>query len=199
MATYTFAERLARSVDPAVKQALNTLYSGIFPNVAVIQVRELTSLTEQRMGRDVAIDLRKPRDQILTWTIEEKIRTPEKSGYPDLCTEYLSNAERGTLGWAYTSQADWLSYVRQIGTTLDVLILPMQAFRLWFAAHFDRYDDLPGRTYTRLNGGVTYETRSKAIPFADDAFKRFLAAHGHYRRTIPRCTPDWWIDEWWKD
>lgn len=159
---------------------LNSIYEEIFPERTVMRIEYLHNDMEfQKGGRDLRVVLRKPGNDLFNTqifeTVEEKIRTPEKSGYKDILIEYLSNKRYGTLGWIYTSEADWLSYVKQPNGSIEVLLLPMQDLKRWFVLNKDRYTD---RTSSTAVGENLYETVNKAIPYDDPYFKKFYSAHG---------------------
>lgn len=181
MAVHDYQEKLAESQDTRLQERLDQIYRRFWPVETVQQIEASNDLGFQTSGRDLWVRLRAPRDcywnQSIFETIEEKIRTPGRSTYDDLLIEYLSNQERGTLGWIYTSQADWLSYVRQPSGKLRVLLIPLRPLRDWFTAHRERL----GRDYraqTRLAHGQVYTTVNKAIPLSDPDFKVFMRAHG---------------------
>lgn len=180
MATHSYQEKLNESQDEALCRQLDSVYRQLFPAQAIERVIYDASASFQLSGRDLRVELRAPhRGRVglsIFETIEEKIRSPEQSGWPDLLIEYLSNQEHGTVGWIYSSTADWLSYVRQPRGWLDVLVLPMQALRCWFIPRRENYRDVPSKT--RLPGGGEYTTLNKAVPFSEPAFSLFWRANG---------------------
>ena len=193
MVAYDYRQKLRESQEAGLQQKLDRVYRRFFPAEAIQELETSDDFGFQTSGRDVWVRLRGPRDGCVQMsifeTIEEKIRSPERSQYDDLLIEYLSNAERGTLGWIYTSQADWLSYVRQPGGRLQVLLIPMLPLRRWFEANRDRL----GRDFcaqTQLGSGVRYTTVNKAIPLNDRDFKVFMQAHGVRRWPMTKADED---------
>lgn len=187
MTLHSFERELAASSSATLRARLDGVYRQLFPAAAVVAVIHDDSGVFQTSGRDVRIQLRAPRGMpfsaSLVETLEEKIRSEEASTYPDILIEYLSNEEHGTLGWVYTSRADWLAYVRQPLGELDVLILPMQQLRAWFTPRATNYPDV--RAKTRLNYELSYTTVNKAVPFKDQSFLAFWHANGCQRFVAP--------------
>lgn len=186
MADHTYQQKLRESEDEGLRLILESVYRDFFPPRSVERVEYDSSAEFQSGGRNVKITLKAPRGRAYVQTIEEKIRSPRRSGYPDLCVEYLSNAERGTLGCICTSKADWLAYVRQPESEVVVAILPMQLFKRWFRARLGNYKDLPSHCATRLNNGNRYTTRSKVVPWEDEEFRAFRMANGCFVKSVRR-------------
>ena len=184
--THDYKTKLAESQDAMLQAKLDGAYRALFPDRAVIRLEYDDTQAFQSQGRDLRVVLRGTRGNeksvAVYETIEEKIRSPQRSRYPDLLIEYLSNRERATLGWIYTSQADWLSYVRQ-PSTVSVLILPMPDLRAWFVPRLNQYPDLTPDPATRV-GDEMYHTANKIVSFRDADFRRFVAAHGYRWLTV---------------
>lgn len=186
MADYTYKQKLAESEDASLRLILESVYRDFFPPHSVERVEYDSSAEFQAGGKDVRITLKAPRGRAYIQTIEEKIRSPRRSRYADLCVEYLSNAERGTLGCICTSKADWLAYVRQPAGEVIVAILPMQLFKRWFMTRFTNYQDLPQVCTTNLGNGSGYRTRSKIVPWDDEDFAAFRLANGCFVKSVQR-------------
>lgn len=193
MALHEYWRSLVASPDAKLKLLLDSVYRELFPDCAVERIVYDASADFQRGGRDLRIQLRAPRggkhDESVFETIEEKIRTPKNSQYHDLLVEYLSCQERGTLGWVYTSKADWLAYVRQPLGRLDVLILPMSQLHDWFVPRMAKYRDKSAKT--RLSDGTIYTTVNKVVPLADPDFQSFWKANGCRQFTRKVEEPDY--------
>lgn len=171
-----------------MQKALEEVYRSFFPDAAIDRIVYSNDAAFQRGGRDLCVKLRRPRGDQQDETIEEKIRAPGKaSSYDDLLIEYLSNAERGTLGWIYTSKATWLSYIRQPDNAVDVLILSMPDLRTWFIPRLHNYEERAAQTHAP--GGGTYTTLNKVVPFSDPAFQAFSKAHSVFRRRVELRQP----------
>ncbi len=185
MATYSYQEKLKESQDKELHKQLDQIYMSIFPDKTVLRLEYEDGRDFQRSGRDIRVMLKKPGNNLFDMhifeTIEEKIRTPKCSCYQDILIEYLSNKQWGTLGWIYTSEADWLSYVKQPNGFIGVFIFPMQDLKRWFALHKDRYKDIESGT---LLSTSHYNTLNKGVPIKDPYFQRFLAAHGFFYKKI---------------
>lgn len=172
---------LAASADTGVRDVLSTFYRMVWPDDSVLRIEYDDTGKFQRMGRDARVVLRAPRGTETMQTIEEKIRRPKQWPMTDLMIEILSNVELGTLGWAYTSSADWLVYVCQdLNGGGEIAMLPMQPFRLWFAAHAWRYD-IPADASTPFTNGGGYHSRNRIVPLADPIFRAFRDANGLIR------------------
>ena len=78
---------MAVSNERVVQARLDEFYASMFPAGMVVRVERITDREEQRSGRDVRVQLRKPGGTLFDWcifqTLEEKIRSPERSGYDD--------------------------------------------------------------------------------------------------------------------
>lgn len=181
MVAHDYRQRLLDSQDATLQSALDRIYRQLWPEDLIERIQASEDLSFQTSGRDLWVRLRTPRDgcfeEGIYETIEEKIRSPDRSTYDDVLIEHTSCAERGTAGWIYTSKADWLSYVRQPGGKVVALLIPMQPLRIWFTANRERLgkDVLAA---TRLAGGGQYHTLNKAVSLKDAAFRLFLNAHG---------------------
>jgi hypothetical protein len=187
MASYWYQDKLAESKDQELHKLLDKIYMSIFPDKSVVRLDYDNNRDFQKSGRDIRIVLKKPGNNHLDMhffeTVEEKIRTPGCSAYHDILIEYLSNKQRGTLGWIYTSEADWLSYVKQPNNSIEVFIFPMQDLKRWFILNKDKYKDIESTT---LLTSSYYNTLNKAVPLKDSYFQRFLSAHGGFYKKIPR-------------
>jgi hypothetical protein len=183
MTLYDYQQKLKESQNKELHKQLDRIYRSIFPDKTVIRLDYEENRDFQRTGRDIRITLRKPGNNPFNMcifeTIEEKIRTPEHSYHQDILIEYLSNKQLGTLGWIYTSEADWLSYVKQPKGFLEVFIFPMQDLKHWFILQKDRYKDIISGT---LLSSSSYNTVNKAILLEDPIFNDFLSAHGYFYR-----------------
>ncbi len=187
MAGYTFQQQLFESENTELRIILESVYRSFFPPGSVERVEYDQSREFQTGGRDVRITLKATQGKTYIQTIEEKIRSPRQSRYTDLCIEYLSNTERGTLGCICTSRADWLSYVRQPSGEVVVVILPMQLFKRWFMARLNNYPDLPTEPETTLRNGKTYASRCKVINWNDEHFNAFRNANGCFVTVVRRA------------
>jgi hypothetical protein len=187
MATYTYQDKLNESYDKELHKILDKIYMSFFPNKSVVRLEYDNSLMFQRSGRDLRVVLKKPGngsvDLFVSETIEEKIRSASCSGYDDILIEYLSNKEYGTLGWIYTSEADWLSYVKQPNGFVEVFIFSMQELKRWFMFNWTNYRDV--ETNTKI-GASSYTTVNKIIPLQDPKFQSFLEAHGFFHKRVER-------------
>ena len=186
MAIHDYNEKLEESQDKELQKQLNTIYEGFFPDKSVVRMDYLDKEEFQRSGRDLRVVLHKPGKNLFEIvffeTIEEKIRSPKRSHYKDILIEYLSNVAWGTLGWIYTSKADWLSYVKQPNGYLEVLILSMPDLKAWFLVNRSKYEDRASQTL--LSNGKTYTTMNKVVPVEDELFRNFIRAHGFYYKKI---------------
>jgi len=186
MAVYAFEEKLAEAEDSELRRILESVYRSFFPPGSVEEIEYDDSEEFQSSGRDVRVTLRATRGKHFVQTIEEKIRSPNQSHFSDLCIEYLSNVQRGTLGCVCTSKADWLAYIRQPRGRVIVTILPMQLFKRWFMTRANEYPDLPAEPGTTLSNGSYYSSRCKLIEWADESFTAFRNANGCFVRVVEK-------------
>lgn len=176
MAKYSFQEKLLESEDAVMREIVEAIYKKWLPFLASIEYSQ--DQVFQRRGCDLEIVFEKPRGNQARVSVEEKVRLGSNAKYDDLLVEYLSNKERNTLGWGFTSEADWLSYIQFCpGEFVAVLILPMQQLKSWFSTNYIKYSDIESQTAL---SGTHYTTVNKAIPFKDDAFRLFSKAHGYF-------------------
>ncbi len=174
MPLYDYQTKLKESGSLIPRRILEHVYNDFFPFLERIEY----SCDEkfQRSGRDLTIYFKKPGQQMASMHIEEKIRSKRCAHYQDVLIEYLSNSEHRTLGWGFTSEAVWLSYVQNgYPDFLNVFLLPMQPLKIWFMARYDEYADAEART---IVGNRHYTTLNKVIPFEDTAFRIFCVSHG---------------------
>jgi hypothetical protein len=187
MAFYTYDEKLKESQDKDLHKYLDEVYVSLFPERSVVRLEYDDNLKFQRGGRDLRVILKKTGKDLfdlhIQETIEEKITSPKYADYKTIVLEYISNKQFGTLGWIYTSEADWLSYVKQPPGFIEVFLLPMQDLKRWFFVNKHRYRDIEANTVV---GSSFYTTVCKVVPLQDPYFQRFLAAHGCFHTKVER-------------
>jgi hypothetical protein len=187
MATHIYQDKLLISQDKELHKILDKIYMAFFPDKSVVRIEYDNSLLFQRSGRDLRVILKKPGngsvDLFVYETIEEKIRSASCSRYDDILIEYLSNKEYGTLGWIYTSEADWLSYVKQPENFVEVFVFPMKPLKQWFMFNWKNYKDV--ETNTKV-GASFYTTVNKVIPLQDPKFQSFLEVHGFFHKIVSK-------------
>lgn len=182
MSLHEFPEKLIESQNPQLSAILEKVYRDFYAPGIVMSVEADDTERFQRNGCDIKVTLRGTRGSTSVQTLEEKIRSPKRSKYDDLLIETISNQERGTAGWIYTSNAEWLSYVRQPDSEIIILILPMQSLRQWFTLQkLERFDEIPA--YTAV-GDTQYQTLNRVVPMSDPQFHWFMMAHGAWKKRI---------------
>lgn len=110
-------------------------------------------------------------------TFEAKIR---KGNYDDLLIETLSNSERGTLGWIYTSQADILAYFFvEKATVLRGLLIYLAKLKDWWTKEGKLFD------WPKYYGttGTLYHTENRAVPISAIPADCILLQYGGERAT----------------
>lgn len=94
-------------------------------------------------------------------TFEAKIRYTD---YGDLLVETLSNTETKSLGWIYTTQADYLIYaVLENSTVKKLFIINLPYLKEWWnrQGRYSKYTTHYGETDN------LYKTENKAVPISD--------------------------------
>ena len=124
-------------------------YENIFKNVKHIEAVE--DIKFQSKGVDKLIKLHNGK----VVTIEEKLR---RSHWGDICLELKSNVEKGTLGWLYKIEADFLAYM----TPKGVYFLPVELLKTAWNINKDRWIAKYGIKKSRTEN--KYTTEWIAIP-----------------------------------